>query len=99
MGTILQLISHLLRFITLKIERIMATLEEVSAKADLLQQTLDQVQDKVAAGTAQLVNTINELKAQIATGSTDTAALQAIADKLDASISDLNTTVIPSVPQ
>lgn len=98
MGYILQLIAHLLRFITLKIDKLMATVEEISAKADILQQTLDAVQDKVSTGTAAVQAEIANLRAQIASGAS-APQLQAIADKLDAAIADIGTTVIPEVPQ
>lgn len=72
-----------------QIQSIMATVAEIQAQADALasqvtdlQTSVDTVQAAIAAAVAAFEQQIEDLKAQIAAGGTDPAALQAIADKL-----------------
>lgn len=70
----------------------MATIAELSAKVDTLQTALDAEQEQIAAAIAALQQTVTDLNAIIAEGGT-AEERQALSDKLDAVIVDLQGTV------
>ena len=78
-------------------QNIMATVKELSEKADLLQATIDETQATALEKITALETTVQELKDIIAAGG-DPAALQAVADKLDAATADLKSTFPPVNP-
>lgn len=71
--------------------QIMATIAELSAKADLLQTTIDETQATALEKITTLETTVQELRDIIAAGG-DPAALQEVADKLDSATADLKST-------
>lgn len=71
---------------------IMATIAELSAKVDTLQTALDAEQEQIAAAIAALKQTVTDLNAIIAEGGT-AEERQALSDKLDAVITDLQGTI------
>lgn len=79
-------IHHLLFKLKKNHQKIMATLEELNAKADALQASVDAKQAAIAAAIA-------DLQAQIAAGSGATAEqLQGVVDKLSATQADVDST-------
>lgn len=76
----------------LKLDQIMASILELTAKVDALQTALDTEQEQIAAAIAQLQQTVTELQAIVANGGTE-AERQALADKLDAITADLQNTI------
>lgn len=72
----------------------MATIEELSAKADELQASLDAEQEQINNALATLNQTIADLTAQLADGGTPEQR-QAVLDKLNAIKTDLEGTVAP----
>ena len=70
---------------------------DLSAKADELQTALDTVQSKVQENTATLQAEIQELKDIIAAGGSG-AEVDAVFEKLDATLVDLNSTFSPVDP-
>lgn len=82
---------------TQKLETIMATLAEISAKADALQTALDAEQQQIADAITGLNQTITDLQALIVDGGT-AAERQAVLDKLTAITSDLEDTVPDATP-
>jgi|ERR1044072_8051610 tetrahydromethanopterin S-methyltransferase subunit B len=80
--------------ITLKLDQIMATIQELSAKVDALQAALDQEQQEILDAIDALEQTIEDLQALVVDGGTE-AERQAVSDKLDAVIADLQATVNP----
>lgn len=92
--------SELIRKIdvlTLKINKMALTVAQLTEKVDALQVALDEEQAEILAKVGELETTIAELRAVIEAGS-DTAALQAIGDKLDVITADLKTTIEPAPP-
>lgn len=77
---------------SLKLDQIMATIQEINEKVDALQAALDAEQEQIAAAIAALQTTNAALQALIADGGT-AEERQAVADKLDAVITDLQATV------
>ena len=75
-----------------KLDRIMATFEEISAKVDALQASLDNEQAQIAAAIEGLNQSIVELQNQIANGATP-EQLQVLANKLDDIKTDLEGTI------
>lgn len=75
-----------------KLNQIMATLQELSAKVDELQTALDAEQQQIADAIAALQQTVTDLQAQLTDGGT-TEERQAVLDKLNAVITDLQGTV------
>lgn len=69
----------------------MATIQELNAKVDTLQTTIDETQAAALDKITTLETTVQELRDQIANGG-DATELQAIADKLDAATADLKAT-------
>lgn len=80
-----------------KLDHMALTVAQLSEKVDALQVALDEEQAEVLAKVGELETTIAELRATIEAGA-DTAALQAIGDKLDTITADLKSTVEPSSP-
>lgn len=76
-----------------KLERIMATLEEVTAKITALQTALDNEQAQIQAAIDGLTGQIAALNDQIANGATP-EQLQVIADSLTAITTDLEGTIV-----
>lgn len=73
---------------------IMATIAELSAKADKLQAAIDLEQEQVATVIQGLKDANAALQVIIDAGGTvDPAELQALSDKLDTAISDLESTI------
>lgn len=90
--------SELIRKIdvlTLKINKMALTVAQLTEKVDALQVALDEEQAEILAKVGELETTIAELRAVIEAGG-DTAALQAIGDKLDVITADLKTTIEPA---
>lgn len=78
---------------TLKqLEKIMASIQELSDKVDALQVSLDLEQAAVASAISGLNQTISDLQALLVDGGT-AEQRQALADKLDAIKADLEGTV------
>lgn len=75
----------------------MATLPELSAKVDALQAALDAEQQEIADAIAALQTANAELQLLVAAGGTE-AERQAVADKLDAVIADLQATINATPP-
>lgn len=75
-----------------KLNTIMASIQELSDKVDELQVKLDAEQVQVQAALATLQTTVDELTAQLADGGTPESR-QAVVDKLNSAIADLETTV------
>lgn len=78
-------------------KQIMATIQELSAKVDELQTKIDTEQQQVADALATLNQTVSDLQALIVDGGTQ-AERQAIMDKLNSAISDLESTVADAIP-
>ncbi len=76
---------------------IMANAAELAAKVDALQSAIDSEQTQIADALATLQTTIDGLKADILEGGT-AAERQAIADKLDAAIADVQSTIADAAP-
>jgi hypothetical protein len=70
----------------------MPTLQEVSAKVDELQTALDDEQVQIKNAIDALTSANADLQAQVASGGTD-ADRQAVVDKINAVISDLQGTI------
>jgi chromosome condensin MukBEF complex kleisin-like MukF subunit len=79
-----------------RLEDIMATVAELSTKVDELQTALDTEQQQIADAFAAFLAEVADLKAQLLAGGTE-AERQAVSDKLDAAIADLQAT-IPDAP-
>lgn len=72
----------------------MPTLAELNAKVDELQTDLDAEQQQIADAIAALQQTVTTLEAQVAAGGTE-ADRQAVLDKLNGVITDLQATIAP----
>ena len=97
------IIFLLLLFIIKQQTKIMGQFEDLSAKIDELQGTVDSTQEQVATLLTEKTNTIlalqahvAELEAQVATGLTP-EQLTASIEKLNAVIADVQGTVAPTV--
>lgn len=78
-----------------KLNKMALTVAQLTEKVDALQVALDEEQAEILAKVGELETTIAELRAVIEAGG-DTAALQAIGDKLDVITADLKTTIEPA---
>lgn len=78
--------------INLKLDEIMATIQELTAQVDDLQVALDAEQQQIADAIAALNQSIADLTALVAEGGT-AAERQALADKLTAIKTDLEGTI------
>lgn len=78
--------------LTLKTHKIMASIKDLNAKVDQLQAVLDAEQEQVAAALAKLEQAIANLEAIIEDGGTPEER-QALSDKLDAVMVDLQSTI------
>jgi ABC-type transporter Mla subunit MlaD len=76
---------------------IMATVSQLGAKVDELQSAIDSEQEQIAGALSSLQSTVDELKAQIVAGGTEEER-QAIADKLDAAVADVKSTIADAAP-
>ena len=85
-------VLHELEIIKSNQQKIMASIAELSAKVDTLQTALDTEQEQIAAAIAALQQTVTDLNAIIAEGGT-AEERQALSDKLDAVITDLQGTI------
>jgi predicted nucleic acid-binding Zn-ribbon protein len=79
-----------------RLEDIMASITDLSAKVEELQTALDTEQTQIADAFAAFLAEVTDLKAQLLAGGTE-AERQAVSDKLDAAIADLQAT-IPDAP-
>jgi len=70
----------------------MPTLQELNNKVTELQTALDDEQVQIADAIAALQQTVTDLQALVAAGGTE-AERQAILDKLNATIADLQATI------
>ena len=70
----------------------MATIQEITAKVDQLQISLDNEQAAIVAAIAGLQQTITDLQTSIVSGGTE-AERQAVLDKLTAITADLEATI------
>lgn len=86
--------SHQYETLNLKLDIIMATIRELTEKVDALQVALDAEQEQIAAAIAALNVTIEDLRVIVADGGT-AEERQALADKLDTIVADLEATVTP----
>lgn len=77
-----------------KLDIMANTIVDLTAKVDALQVSLDAEQEQIATAIAGLNQTITDLQAIVANGGTE-AERQALADKLDAIKTDLESTVAP----
>lgn len=78
--------------LNLKLDQIMATIQQLSAKVDELQAALDAEQQQIADAIAALQQTVADLQVLVTDGGTE-ADRQAVSDKLDAVIADLKSTI------
>lgn len=78
--------------INLKLDEIMATIQELTQQVDDLQVALDAEQAQITQAIADLNQTITDLQALVTGGGTE-AERQALADKLTAIKADLEGTV------
>lgn len=78
-----------------KLKTIMATITQLSAKVDELQEALDTEQQQVSDALAVLNQTVTDLQALITDGGT-TEQRQAVLDKINTAITDLKGTVPPA---
>lgn len=90
-------ITEILNLTNTKLNKIMATLQELNAKIAELQQTVDTEQQEVSDALAALTAEVASLKEIIAAGATP-EQLQASADAITAIIEDVKTT-IPNLPE
>lgn len=74
------------------INEIMATLKQLSEKVDALQAALDAEQEQIKNAIDTLIAQVEQLKQNIADGGTEEER-QAVADKIDAVIADLQGTI------
>jgi len=88
---ILLLLSHY--YFNLKLKKIMATIDEINAKVDELQSALDAEQVEIKEAIDALAATVADLTAQLGDGGT-TEQRQAVIDKLNATLVDLQGTVV-----
>ena len=70
----------------------MVTIQQLSAKVDTLQAALDAEQQQIADAIAALQQTVEDLQALVVDGGTEEER-QAVSDKLDAVIADLQSTI------
>lgn len=75
--------------------KIMATLQELSAKVDELQTALDNEQEQIKNAIDTLNATVEQLRTDLAGGGTEEER-QAVIDKIDTVITDLKGTVEPN---
>lgn len=75
----------------------MASIQELTAKVDALQTALDNEQAQIKDAIDGLTQTVTDLQAIIADGGT-AEERQALADKLDAVITDLQGTIADTPP-
>lgn len=97
MAKIILLLSATLLFTIinfLKTKKIMSNIQDLIAKADLLQQTLDAKQAAIQQAIVDLQTTVSDLQAQIANG-TDQVELNTLSNKLSAIQADLESTQVP----
>lgn len=90
--TLITLLSLTIIFIIIKQQQMANSIEELTAKVDALQAALDAEQQQIAAAIAALQQTVGELQDTIADGGTEEQR-QALSDKLDAIITDLQSTI------
>jgi len=81
-----------------KLDSLMATIQELTAKVDELQTKLDAEQQQVADALATLQQAVTDLQTQLTDGGT-TEQRQALLDKLNSAITDLEGTVADTPPQ
>lgn len=74
------------------------SIKELTEKADALQSALDAEQEQIKSVIGKLETEIEELKGMIADGGT-TEERQALADKLDVTLSDLKATIPDEEPE
>jgi hypothetical protein len=82
------------KFLTQKLNLIMASIKDLNAKVDVLQADLDVEQQKIADAIAALQQTVTDLQALVVDGGSADER-QAVSDKLDAVIADLQATPLP----
>ena len=87
----------LLNQIVNKLNLLEINIQELTAKVDLLDATLQSEQESIALALAGLNQLVTELNALVADGGTE-AERQALADKLDVITADLAAT-IPDLPE
>lgn len=80
------------KLILKQLKYIMATLQELSDKVDVLQVALDAEQEQIAAAVAALQQTVADLNVLVAEGGSPQER-QAIIDKINATIADLESTI------
>lgn len=85
-------ILSLLNILKTQNHNIMATIQELSAKVDELQTALDTEQQQIADAIAALQATVTDLQGQLTAGGTE-AERQAVLDKLNSVITDLQGTI------
>jgi len=95
-GMVIQfaIVVFVLFLIIYKLNKIMATIAELSAKVDELQVKLDAEQEQIQNAINALNETVASLQAQLADGGT-AEERQAVLDKLNSAITDLEGTVAP----
>lgn len=89
---------ELLKSCNLKLDNIMATIQDLTAQVDELQAALDAEQQQIADAIAALQQTITDLQEMVADGGT-AEERQALSDKLTAIKADLEATVNNEPPQ
>ncbi len=90
-------VMPMLRLIVNNQRKIMANAAKLAAKVDELQAAIDSEQAQIADALATLQSTIDGLKAEIIEGGT-VGERQAIADKLDAAVADVSSTIADAAP-
>ncbi len=75
----------------------MSSVAQLSAKVDELQQAIDSEQTQIGAALSTLQSTVDGLKQELIDAGSP-AERQAVADKLDAAITDVSSTIADAAP-
>jgi chromosome segregation ATPase len=94
-------INRKIGHINRKVGLIMAAIDDLNAKVDELQKALDDEQSQILKAISDLEQEVKDLEAIIASGGSGTsdAEIQAVIDKIDATIADLKSTIPDAEPK
>lgn len=95
------LLLNELKEINRKLAKIMAAIDDLNAKVTELQVALDAEQEQILKAISDLEQQVKDLEAIIASGGggTSDAEIQAVIDKIDATIVDLKGTIPDAPPE